>query len=421
MAVTVHFRRHGTIRLPAKRRGGRMRPSRGQVIGTLGAVGLLAALVVVGRLDAPGRLGRVSAPAPAGTTETIIGLPTPPRLRGVPLGSTGLAALVVPDPSRSAVPGLFWLDRGRLTPIGRLPHGGCYLPPTRLPHGWALGRQVYKPTGQRCRELSMPTRFYLLADGATRVTRLPVTADRLVADGDDTRLWLITFLGQPDPTSNQLPPQAIQQVDRTGHPHSPRYLVPAGYAAWQGVGGGLLLLIRTGQGPADPSRGALWNPGSGRLLRRFDRVLAASGTTIAWVAAACRATPCPVHLSDLTSGTDLQVAVPRRARATSGAFSPDGRYVAVVFGGVDAAGAATKARVGVIDVAARRLVAVPGAVMGRRDIGWAVSWSPDGAWLLLSARVGPVTEQLAAWRPGDTVLHVPRRQPPTGQHPAAAG
>jgi hypothetical protein len=114
------------------------------------------------------------------------------------------------------------------------------------------------------------------------------------------------------------------------------------------------------------------------------------------------------------------VAVPRRARATSGAFSPDGRYVAVAFGGVDAAGAATKARVGVIDVAARRLVAVPGAVM-RRDIGWAVSWSPDGAWLLLSARVGPVTEQLAAWRPGDTVLHVPRRQPPTSQHPAAAG
>jgi hypothetical protein len=420
MAVTVHFRRHGTIRLPAKWRGGRMRPSRGQLIGTLGAVALLAALVVVGRLDAPGRLSRLSAPAPAGTTETIVGLPTPPRPRGVPLEGTGLAALLTPDPSPSAIPGLFWLDRGRLTPIGGLPHGGCYLPPTRLPHGWALGRQVYKPTGQRCRELSMPTRFYLLADGATRVTRLPVTADRLVADGDDTRLWLITFLGQPDPTSNQPPPQAIQQVDRTGHPHSPRYLVPAGYAAWQGVGGGLLLLIRTGQGPADPSRGALWNPGSGRLLRRYDRVLAASGTTIAWVAAACRPTPCPVHLSDLAAGTDVQVAVPH-AGATSGAFSPDGRYVAVVFGGVDAAGTVTQARVGVIDVAARRLRAVPGAVLGGRDAGWAVSWSPDGAWLLLSARVGPLTEQLAAWRPGDTVLHVPRRQPPTGQHPAAAG
>jgi hypothetical protein len=267
----------------------------------------------------------------------------------------------------------------------------------------------------------VPTQFYLLTDGANSATRLPVTADWVIAAGDDTRLWLITFLGQPDPTSNQLPPHAIQQVDLSGHPHTPHYRVPAGYAAWQGVGGGLVLLIRTGQGSADPSRGALWNPRSGRMLRRFDRVLAASGTTIAWVAAACRATPCPVHLSDLTSGTDIQVAVPRRARATSGAFSPDGHYVAVVFGGVDAAGAATKARVGVIDVAARRLVAVPGAVMGRRDIGWAVSWSPDGAWLLLSARVGPVTEQLAAWRPGDTVLHVPRRQPPTGQHPAAAG
>jgi hypothetical protein len=66
-----------------------MRPSRGQLIGTLGAVALLAALVVVGRLDAPGRLGRLSAAAPAGTTETIVGRPTPPRLRGVPLAGTG--------------------------------------------------------------------------------------------------------------------------------------------------------------------------------------------------------------------------------------------------------------------------------------------------------------------------------------------
>lgn len=397
-----------------------MRPSRGQVIGTLGAVALLAALVVVGRLDAPGRLGRLSAPAPAGPTETIIGLPTPPRPRGVPLEGTGLAALLIPDPSPSAIPGLFWLDRGRLTPIGGLPHGGCYLPPTRLPHGWALGRQVYKPTGQRCRELSMPTRFYLLADGASRARRLPVTADRLVADGDDSRLWLITFLGQPDLTSNQPPPQAIQQVDRTGHPHSPRYLVPAGYAARQGLGGGLLLLVRTGPGSADTSRFALWNPRSGQMLRRYDRVLGASETTIAWVAAACGPTPCLVHLSDLAAGTDIQLAVPWRARASTGAFSPDGRHLAVVFGGGGAAGAVTQARVGVIDLAARRLLAVPGAVVGGDDVGLAVSWSPDGAWLLVSARVGPLTEQLAAWRPGDTVLHVPRRQPPTGQQLAPA-
>jgi hypothetical protein len=147
-------------------------------------------------------------------------------------------------------------------------------------------------------------------------------------------------------------------------------------------------------------------------------VLAASGTTLAWVAAACGPKSCPVHLSDLVAGTDIEVAVPWRAWANSGVFSPDGRYVAVVFGGVDAAGAVTQARVGVIDVAARRLLAVPGAVMGGDDVGLAVSWSPDGAWLLVSARVGPLTEQLAAWRPGDTVLHVPRRQPPTGQHPA---
>ena len=183
----------------------------------------------------------------------------------------------------------------------------------------------------------------------------------------------------------------------------------------------MVLLIRTGPGPADPGRGALWNPDTGRMLRRYDQVLAASGTTIAWVAAACGPNPCPVHLSDLVAGTDLQVAVPWRAWANRGAFSPDGRYVAVVFDGVDGAGAGTPARVGVIDLAARRLVAVPGAVVGGDDVELAISWSPDGVWLLVSVRVGPVTEQLAAWRPGDTVLHVPRRQPPTGQNLAVAG
>jgi hypothetical protein len=409
-----------------------MRPSRGQVIGALGAVGLLAALVVVGRLDAPGRLGRVSAPAsiaaappsppsPAGTTDTTAGLPPPPRLRGVPAGGTGVAALVVPEPSLSAVPGWFWLDSGRLTPVGGLPHGGCYLPPTRLPHGWALGRQAYKPTGQRCRELSMPTQFYLLADGANRARRLPAAADRLLASDTDTRLWLVTNLGQPDPTSGQVPSQAIQQVDLTGHRRTPRYRIPAGYAAWQGVAGGSLLVTLAEQGPADNSLFVQWNPRSGRVLGRYDRVLAATATTIAWVSASCRPPRCPVHLSDLTSGADTQMPSPPGAWADGGAFSPDGRYLAVVFHtGVGPSGAATQAMVGVMDTATRQRLAVPGAVM-RGDYGLAVTWSPNGTWLVLSAPVDPLTDQLAAWRPGDTVLRVPRRQPPTGLHLAPAG
>src|SRR5215208_1404552 len=147
---------------PTKQRKGRarrMRPSRSQVIGTLGAVALLAALVVVGRLDAPGRLGRVSTPASATATPptppTTVALPAPSQLRGVPLAGTGLAALLIPEPSSSAVPGLFWLDSGRLTPIGGLPRGGCYFPPTRLPHGWVLARQAYQQVaGLGCPELS---------------------------------------------------------------------------------------------------------------------------------------------------------------------------------------------------------------------------------------------------------------------------
>ena len=403
-----------------------MRPSRGQMIGALGVVALLAALVGVGRLGAPERAPQVSAPASTTATPptppTTVALPAPPRLRGVPLAGTGLAALLIPDPSSSAGPGLFWLDSGRLTPIGGLPHGGCYLP-IRLPHGWVLAHQA----DQGCPELGLRTRFYRLADGANRATRLPLTADWVAAAGDHTRLWLVDFLGQPDPTSDQLPPQAIQQVDLAGHPYSPRYRVPDGYAAVQGVGGGLLLLTLAGPAPVDSSRFALWNPRSGRVLRRYDRVLAATATTVAWVAVACGPQRCPVHLSDLASGTDTQVAAPRGMPANTGAFSPDGRYLAVVFGGVDATGPtipaipATPVRVGVIDASTRQLLAVSSAVMGGGgDFLLAVTWSPNGAWLLLSAPAGQHT-QLAAWRPGDTVFHVPRRQPPTGQHLASAG
>jgi hypothetical protein len=280
--------------------------SRGQVIGALGAVALLAALVVVGRLGAPGRSPQVSAPvsttATPPTPPTTVALPAPSQLRGVPLAGTGLAALLIPEPSSSAVPGLFWLDSGRLTPIGGLPRGGCYLPTTRLPHGWVLGQQA----DQGCPELGVRTQFYRLADGASSATRLPVTADWVIAAGDDTRLWLVDFLGRPDPTSDQLPPQAIQQVDLTGHPHTPRYLVPAGYAAMQGVGGGLLLLVLAGPGPVDTSRFALWNPRSGRVLRRFDRVLAATATTVAWVAGTCGPS-----LARCTSATWPPGATPR--------------------------------------------------------------------------------------------------------------
>jgi hypothetical protein len=399
--------------------------SRGQVIGALGAAALLATLVVVGRLGAPGRSPKVSAPvsttATPPTPPTTVALPAPSQLRGVPLAGTGLAALLIPEPSSSAVPGLFWLDSGRLTPIGGLPRGGCYLPTTRLPHGWVLGQQA----DQGCPELGVRTQFYRLADGASSATRLPVTADWVVAAGDDTRLWLVDFLGRPDPASDQLPAQAIQQVDLTGHPHTPRYHVPAGYAAMQGVGGGLLLLVLAGPGPVDSSRFALWHPRSGRVLRRFDRVLAATATTVAWVAGACGAKSCPVQLSDLASGSDTQVAAPPGMSAYTGAFRPDGRYLAVVFVSGDAtapAPPATPVRVGVIDAATGRLLAVSGAVMvgGGGDFWLRVTWSPDGAWLLLSAPAGQ-HPQLAAWRPGDTVFHVPRRQPPTGQHLALAG
>src|SRR6266542_3516430 len=73
-----------------------MRPSRGQVLGTLGAVALLAALMAVGRLDAPGRPRRAAAPAPASTTATP---PTPPTT-----ARTVLARQRTAHPDRRSAP-----------------------------------------------------------------------------------------------------------------------------------------------------------------------------------------------------------------------------------------------------------------------------------------------------------------------------
>jgi hypothetical protein len=113
------------------------------------------------------------------------------------------------------------------------------------------------------------------------------------------------------------------EVDLTGSglcTPNPSLIVTRRLGDAAGAGHRRLHLHRTGIGRPQPV--CLWNPRSGRVLHRSDRVLAASGTTIAWVAAACGPNRCPVHLSDLAAGADIQVAVPWRARANGGAFSP---------------------------------------------------------------------------------------------------
>jgi hypothetical protein len=419
-----------------------MRPSRSLVTSVLGVVVMLAALLVVGRLTnqlvrpAPPatqqpppvtattpRSSQPSSPASASTSPSP---PQPPRLRGAPLAGTGLAVLLVPPPSPHGRPARFALDTGQTTPVEGLLAGGCY-GATRLPHSWVvLQRQAYGSPRAICPSPRME--LYLLPDDAHTAVRVgSVDGVGVVPAADGSGLWLIDNDRPPNPDTGSIPPQHVHKVALTGQPLTPSYPVPDGYAIVQGLGGDLLLLTRSQQGPGDTSLYAVWSARSGRVLRHFDRVLAASARTIAWVASTCGPGRCPVHLTDLGTGSDTTFPAPPGAWATGGVFSPNGRWLAVtVRGDVDLAGRARSQAAAVLDTTTRRLLAVPGSTIST-DFGLGLGWSRGGTWLLLSmpavvdAQRQVAAWQLGAWRPGDRRLWVPRVHPPAGDTPVLGG
>jgi hypothetical protein len=127
---------------------------------------------------------------------------------------------------------------------------------------------------------------------------------------------------------------SVRLVDLAGRPVGPAYRLPAGLSVRRGTVAGLLVARCCGPNYA------LWDPATGRTLRTFGQVLAASATRLAWVELAC-VLDCPVVVADLApGGTDLRVAVhgdglsrfepPGDGVVQGGAFSPDGRTLALL-------------------------------------------------------------------------------------------
>ena len=143
----------------------------------------------------------------------------------------------------------------------------------------------------------------------------------------------------------------------------------------------------------------LWDPGTRRVAGAFSDVIAAGPQQIAWDPVCVH---CPVHVLDLLTRTTATIPVPRGTWTpmNNGTFSSDGRFLAFLLSAGGPPDAALT-RIAVIDIASRRLLAVPGSTLsgaaaGRLSFGWQAS----GHRLIAVLPRSGQTIQVASWQPG---------------------
>jgi hypothetical protein len=237
-------------------------------------------------------------------------------------------------------------------------------------------------------------------------------ADRVAPAAEAGAMWLISYPAAAGPPSGD-PGSAVgftQEVSATGAPLGPRIRLPAGYVIDQATDRGLLLVQAVPSGAAPAYE--LWNPVTARVVRRFGGVLAASPSRIAWTSGC--AARCLVHVLDLAAGQGTQITLPSASSAASGAFSPDGRLLALELSfGNGGDGGAVATQLEVASVPGGHLTVVPGT--------WASSDALTGfGWPAaedsLVAELSFVTKvQVASWHPGGgqlAVAEVRQRQRP---------
>jgi hypothetical protein len=327
------------------------------------------------------------APASPSPSASAV-LSAPPGPNGI-LGQT-LAwdrSLRLPDAGDQPV----WFSpaSGGADPIGGLPADGSGYQFTRVAGGWAVQAGPAAPAA--CGSCAgRPTGVWFLADGARSVTRLG-TANLVAPAATAGAVWLTSYpLGAAMTTAAGTAREA-----RAGGPPAQPVRLPPGEAIAQGTQRGLLLEPVSPQ--AGGAAGQLWDPAAGRSTRSFDRVLAAGPTQIAW-AAAC-APQCTVQALNLATGKQATVTLPAGSSVTSGAFSPDGKFLAlqVSFGNTGDGGELAM-QLEVAPSAGGPLTPVPGTWVSSDALvgfGW-----PAGGDSLVAEFSFTTKMQLASWQPG---------------------
>lgn len=312
----------------------------------------------------------------------------PASLTGVPLGAGGARDPLGPDP---AVQQIIAAAGGVVVLV--LSHGAAGLPD--------IGDVLFIPAG---------------ASGAGP-PRLIARANYMALAPNHRDIWVEQAA---PPWGNGPAGNPTWLVDEYGH----RLSVTR-------AAGGRVLVAATVRGllvrGAD-QRLALVDPADGSPVRTGipgNAIIAGTDADhVAWQSASC-GTGCALHVTDVRSGPDTEIALPPHTAIntndTSG-FDPAGQRFALALDTIDHAGADAGTNVYVAGLGARTLVRVPGgpvpvaalpAVLGAFPAGSAdvvsARWAADGAGLWIVATDG-LYFQTAYWT-GHGALRVLRTQP----------
>ena len=303
-------------------------------------------------------------------------------------------------------PAWLWAASGKTEPIRGLPRHGNGYQLISVAGGWAA--LPFPGNGVSCNNCApRPMPAYYIADGSREASRLGA-ADFVAPAATAGAVWLVSYHAGAVMSAARA---TAQEFSASGAALGPRRRLPRGYVIDQATAAGLLRVSAPGTAAV---RYQFWDPGTRRAGRSFPDLIAVSPGEIAWMPA-CTA-GCTVHVLNLAGGPGRVIALPGRSQAYQGAFSPDGRLLALqVTARIGAGGRVAANRLAVAVLASGRLTAVPGTTIGA-GIGVDFGWQPDSGQLVADVGLQDAW-QVAEWRPGDTRLHVAITRAPADTWP----
>jgi hypothetical protein len=214
------------------------------------------------------------------------------------------------------------------------------------------------------------------------------------------------YISQTDTTLAELPAGAAGRIRQLTLPAG--WYLPGGFSV--AVANGIVVQSNDAQALAHPPELAIWNPQTGQMTVLGRAVVnAAIGaytppgagySLLAWMPASCRFPSCPIKITNTATLASRTLRSPlRHGFVLGGAFSPDGRRLAVFVNRSRKAGGQT-AELAIVSTAtgAARLVPAVRMTVGE-DVDW-VRWLPGGTRLIVQAnRDYLVTAATMAARP----------------------